>query len=392
MLLKHSKRISFLCIIINPGTPLNVVIDSFEEIFIDGFESLESLMIASAVPLSGLLPAFQGLLRQIELTSTKLGSLYFENLQKDFIMAARAFRFWRSLRRVTLKGEYQPLHATVYEGSDKLDFLSFTGELLVTPDEALPRLSADADSTATVPSSPRLNTPTDDPSRLVELPKLQWLRLGAITMHGLSLLRIPNVRFLVIQTALRDYGSATPPLHSVMFPELEVLHIAAVHTDIGCIVAPKLQTLCLQVQALKRHDANHIVMTLFDNHDLMWRPRNLSISAPVHDKHLVSVLKRLPGLESLTLTLQDLPKNTLFTALRRPRVVPKLQNLTLDFNSMGAADRERKEIISPKIQDIARSRQKGSVPLQWFSWKWGITEEIVIQKTVCPQCYGGQHG
>ena len=95
---------------------------------------------------------------------------------------------------------------------------------------------------------------------------------------------------------------------------------------------------------------------------------------------------------SLTLTLQDLPKNTLFTALRRPRVVPKLQNLTLDFNSMGAADRERKEIISPKIQDIARSRQKGSVPLQWFSWKWGITEEIVIQKTVCPQCYGGQHG
>jgi hypothetical protein len=113
MLLKHSNRISFLCIIINPGTPLNVVIDSFEEIFIDGFELLESLMIVSAVPLLGLLPAFQGLLRQIELTSTKIGSLYFENLQKDFIMAAQAFRFWRSLRRVTLKGRVNINHCTL---------------------------------------------------------------------------------------------------------------------------------------------------------------------------------------------------------------------------------------------------------------------------------------
>lgn len=394
MLLKYSKRISFLCIIINPGTPLDVVISSFQEIFTDGFESLESLMIASAVPLSGLLPAFQGLLNQIESTSTKLGSLYFENLQKDFIMAARAFKFWRSLRRVTLKGEYQPLHATVYEGCEKLDFLSFTGELLVTADEALPPLSANAleptnaDSTATISPSSRLNSLNDDPNRQVELPKVQWLRLGAITMNGLSLLRIPHIRFLVIQTALRDHAFVTPPLHSVIFPELEVLHIAAVHTDIGCIVAPNLQTLCLQIQALKRHDANHIIMTLFDNHDLMWRPRNLSISAPVHDKHLVSVLKRLPGVESLTLTLQDMPKNTLFAALRRHRVLPKLQSLSLDFHAMGAGDRERKELISPKIQDIAQSRQKAGVPLQWFSWKWGIAEEVVVRKDFCPQCYG----
>jgi hypothetical protein len=72
IILEKSSQITFLCVIINPGTELSEVIESFCYVFTSGFESLESLIIASAFPLSGLINTFGGLPHWISATSTKL--------------------------------------------------------------------------------------------------------------------------------------------------------------------------------------------------------------------------------------------------------------------------------------------------------------------------------
>jgi hypothetical protein len=135
-------QITFLCIVINPDTPLQDVIDSFSDLFSPdtcaGLPNLESLMIASAAPLPGLLAAFTELLETVNNSSPKLASLYLENVSKEFILGARGRAFWFDLRRITLKGEFLPLHLTTFDGCDALEFLSFTGELLATGDDALP--------------------------------------------------------------------------------------------------------------------------------------------------------------------------------------------------------------------------------------------------------------
>ena len=221
IILVKSSQITFLCVIMNPATELSKLIKSFRHAFTSGFESLVSLMIASAVPLSGLIGAFGGLLDWISVTSTKLRSLYLENVSKDFVMEARERLFWRGLSRVTLKGEYQPLHAAVFKQCDNLDFLSFSGELLVNWEDAPPpavhpplvAAGTQLSVNPPPPAAPLYTTRPLDAARSepdekrheVTLSHLQWIRVGAIKMYGLSQLVIPRIRFLVIGTLLCDY-------------------------------------------------------------------------------------------------------------------------------------------------------------------------------------------
>lgn len=391
IVLQKSSQITFLCLIINPGTPISEVVESFQHIFTSGFEALESLMIASAVPLSGLIKAFSGLLDRINTTSTKLRSLYLENVSKEFVMEVRQREFWKALSRVTLKGEYQPLHAMVFDQCNKLDFLSFTGELHANREDAPFPVGATATQLQNNALSQPLHTMQDRPltgdtsnegRHDVQLPNLQWLRVGAITMHGLSQLVIPRVRFLVIQTALRDYVKDTPAPHSVIFPEVEVLHISSIHSHIACIVAPKLQTLCLQVQVLKKADANGILDRVFDGHPTMLTPKNLSLSSLAHDKYIISVLKKQSQLEIVTLIMQDLPKKALFEALKKPTVLPRLSSFTLELQSNADKGLEKRQrFITERMEEVkaAPARQR----LNWLSTKWNGVDQIFVQCEVC---------
>ncbi|CCA75143.1 hypothetical protein PIIN_09127 [Serendipita indica DSM 11827] len=344
MLMSRSSQISFLCLIINPNTPLPVIKDSFHDLFNASatFPALESLMIYSAIPVPGLLKVFRPLLDQLERTTVKLRSVYFENVTEEFILAAREYKFWRKLCRITIKGEYSPLHVTAFEGCKNLEFLSISSELLVHPSSALhPPLrrgplgipdpdEMDADA---VSESKSEHIPVH-PERNVPLTKVQWLRVGAIAMSGLQELQIPNVKFLVIQSALPDSARQEPvPAHSIRLPNLQVFHVAASHSEILAISAPELHTLCLQVSVLKRADADRVVSSIFHGDEGMWTPKTLSINAPIHDKHYETLYRRLPDLETLTVTLGDKPSETFYKTLKKRGILPKLLRFTIDFDA-----------------------------------------------------------
>ncbi|CAG7851896.1 SubName: Full=Uncharacterized protein {ECO:0000313/EMBL:CCA72101.1} [Serendipita indica DSM 11827] len=345
MLMSRSSQISFLCLIINPDTPLQVIKESFHGLFDDptAFPALESLMIASAFPVPGLLEVFHPLLDQLERTTVKLRSVYFENVTREFILAAREYRFWRKLRRVTIKGEYSPIHITTFEGCDDLEFLSISSELLVHPSCALnPPLrggplgiSDSNEMEVEAASGCESQYLPVHPERKVPLTKVQWLRVGAIAMSGLQELQIPNVKFLVIQSALPDSARQTPvPAHSIRLPNLQVFHVAASHSEIIAISAPELHTLCLQVSVLKRADADRVVSSIFHGDEGMWTPKTLSINAPIHDKHYETLYRRLPDLETLTVTLGDKPSETFYKTLKKRGILPHLLRLTLDFYAL----------------------------------------------------------
>ncbi|PVG03726.1 hypothetical protein CPB86DRAFT_778813 [Serendipita vermifera] len=399
ILMEKSEQMTFMCIIINPSTPVEVVIDSFKGIFHQKtFGSLESLMIASALPLKGLYEAFEGFFRALEEHPSKLGSLYFENVSTPFIEAVRQFNWWRRLRRVTLKGEYQPLHATVFEGCKELTFISSSGELIVTPDKALPPIPEDPSTGSTAAgmdmvmptpnghNHPQVVMPIDSReldartrSRVEAPPNLQWLRLGGITMSGLSQLNLQAIRFMVIQTTLRDYPYAPPAPHSIPLPNLEVLHIATTHDAVSAIAAPKLVTLCLQIHALRRNDANEIINSIFDGHEQMMKPENLSLNAPAHSKHVAAMLKKIPELKGLTLTLQELPTAGFYSMLKAKKSanLKNLRALTLDFPSMGSAADEIVLKTKQEVSEIVAARN-----LESYTCKFG--DAVVFSS--CRQC------
>lgn len=137
---QHSTRIRFLCLIINPHTSEEEVIESFRGIFNakGGFPALESFMLASAVPVPGIYEAFSDLLDILNETSKKLTAVYFENVPKRYIMKAGTLPLWRRLKRLTLKGANDPLHITLFQGCNDLEFLSCSGELLSNAENAIP--------------------------------------------------------------------------------------------------------------------------------------------------------------------------------------------------------------------------------------------------------------
>ncbi|CAG7851897.1 SubName: Full=Uncharacterized protein {ECO:0000313/EMBL:CCA72102.1} [Serendipita indica DSM 11827] len=333
ILMSHSQHISLLRIIINPDTPLQVIKESFHGLFDDStsFPALESLMIASAFPVPGLLDVFHPLLDQLERTTVKLRSVYFEN-----------YKFWRKLRRVTIKGEYSPIHVTAFEGCDDLEFLSISSELLVHSSSALapplrhgPLGIRDSNETDF--------DPTDEckseylpvhPKRKVPLTQVQWLRVGAIAMSGLQELQISNVKFLVIRSALPDSAHQAPvPAHSIPLPNLEVFHVGASHSDIIAISAPHMHTLHLEISDLKRAEADRVVSRIFHGKEGMWVPKTLSIDGYIHDKQYAPLYRKLPQIETLTIILGEKPHNTFYKALEKRGMLPNLRHLTIDFDT-----------------------------------------------------------
>ncbi|KAG8753670.1 hypothetical protein FRC14_005825 [Serendipita sp. 396] len=394
LVLEKSSRISFLCIIINPDVPLDMVVQSFVSVFTSStrFDSLESLMIASAVPLPGLLSAFSNLLTQIEISSTKLTSLYFENVGNEFITAARQHAFWRRLRRLTLKGEHSPLHATAFEACSSLEFCSFSGELLVTPEFAMPPpvtssiepLDAQP-MLATIKSKDPHESPVvlpADPNREVSLENVKWFRLGALRMSVLRRIPLQNLRFLVIQSALRECAgslkeipnqpSEAPPYepYSLLLPNLETLHVGTTHSQINLLRLPKLRTLHLQIQALQRSSASSILAEIFPSdpsNTNIWRPKSLNLNASVHDKALVGMIEVIGfNLEAMTLTMDKLSRR-LLVALRKRGSLPNLLRLTFELSALSkATDND----ISTKMTELSVSRKKQGLEFAWLSCKW----------------------
>jgi hypothetical protein len=64
-------------------------------------------------------------------------------------------------------------------------------------------------------------------------------------------------------------------------------YVTTVNPSVACIVAPKLETLCLGIPTLKNADADNVLNAIFDGSDYMIKPQHLTLTAPVHDKHRI---------------------------------------------------------------------------------------------------------
>jgi hypothetical protein len=124
-----------------------------------------------------------------------------------------------------------------------------------------------------------------------------------------------ELKYFVLQTALRDYSAPAHPQHSILLPKVEVFHVSTLHSTVSALALPKLITLNLHIQALKRNDANAVLSTIFQGQEGMWVPRQLTINSPAHDKYILAALKQLPGLENLNLIVQDAPAKKFWDAL-----------------------------------------------------------------------------
>jgi hypothetical protein len=267
-------RISFLCIIVNPEMTLPLVTASLKDVFKGTLPALESLMIASAQAIGNLYEPLGALMEIIEESSTKLKSLYLENVNKDFILRASTKTFWTRLVRITIRNEFDSLDASLFSFSPELEFFSFSGELVATP----------APFTAHLDSA--LKT-------LIEFPELKWLRVSLISMGTLARLHLPKLHTMAIDCVQGNYPSPAPPPGTLHLPALKVLQIATVNPTIACINAPNLDTLCLSIPALKQADADNVLKAVFDGSDAMMKPKHLTLRGPVHDKHLIAALRFL---------------------------------------------------------------------------------------------------
>ncbi|CAG7851890.1 SubName: Full=Uncharacterized protein {ECO:0000313/EMBL:CCA74919.1} [Serendipita indica DSM 11827] len=337
MLMSRSSQISFLCLIINPDTPLHVIKDSFHGLFNDStaFPALESLMITSALPIPGLFEVFHPLLDQLERTTVKLRSLYLGNMTRDFILAAREYKIWRKLRKITIKGNSRPFHVTIFEGCEHLEHLDISNKLLGHPSYALEPPNRGGPLGILDPDDMDVNemegcaSETISQSR-VSLRNLRSLRVGEIAMSGLQELHMPKLRHLVIQSALPNEGHLPHlPEHSISLPSLQVLHAVTSHSEINAISAPELHTLCLKVTALKRADADSIVSSIFHGGEGIWTPINLELHAPIHDKQYEEIYRRLPQIETLKVTLTKQPSDTFYKAIKKRGILPNLLRLVV---------------------------------------------------------------
>jgi hypothetical protein len=205
-----------------------------------------------------------------------------------------------------------------------------------------------------------------------------------------------------------SYPMSAPDPHTLVLKELKILHVTTVNPSVACIVAPKLETLCLGIPTLKNADADNVLNAIFDGSDHMIKPRHLTLTAPVHDKHLINALKHLPDLMSLQLDHQVPFSKTFFQAMTpavslvpsrhqrsrkstRPIICPKLRCLVLDLhravpvNSELMANWIRDSLL--KLMEL-RKEAVGYQELLRLAWKWsenGQNEELV-QPTMCLSC------
>ncbi|PVG03739.1 hypothetical protein CPB86DRAFT_305142 [Serendipita vermifera] len=313
----HLHRLTFLCVIINPQMTLPQVTESLKGVFKGSLISLESMMIASAFPIGDMYGPLSDLFDVIENTSTKLRSVYFENVNKDFLQKVSAMDFWTRLTRITIKNEHDAMDASQFALCKQLEFLSFSGEFSYGPSNF---------------------------DKTIHFPDLKWLKVGLITMGTLVKLHLPQVHSFVIDCLQANYPNPPPAPHSYRMPELKILHIATVNPTIKALVAPKLETLCLAIPTLKSADANSVFQAVFDGNEKMLKPRNLTITAPINDNYLLAALARLPDLCSLTLDHQLTFTKSLFRALTPPVSLTKPRGL------LPRAKRVKKPLLCPKLK------------------------------------------
>jgi hypothetical protein len=307
------QNVTFLCLILNPHMTL-------EGVFNAEFPALESLMIASAVKSPHLSDALDPLLRRISASSKRLRSIYLENIDKPFIIAASNLAFWSKLRQITIRGHLEPVDIRAFSICSNLEFLSYSSELMIT--------SQDAQGMS-----------------VTEFPFLKWFRVNAISMHTLERMNIPQVHTISIDTVLSNYPYPHPAPHTVAYPTLKVLHIATVNTTPACISAPQLETLCLSIPTIKRADAGYVLNAIFDGGPGM-QPKHLTLNAPVHDEQLTAMLNKLPNLLSLQLDEQTALTNNFFGAMTRK--ARGFRHILMDWFAQTQAQSEEQNQTRPQ--------------------------------------------
>jgi hypothetical protein len=350
------ERLHFLCFIINPRMSVR---GSVQDIFGGPLASLENAMLASMLPVGHFLGPNREVLHIIDQTSKHLEGLYFENVDTEFLQSVKDFGFWNRITKIIVKKPQGTINSSLFDDCNSLKFLSLDGDLETSP----------------------LNRKT------TPCPHLEWLRLGGITMSGLSKLNLSHIQYLTIRSTLANNWSLLPPPHSVELPSLQVLHISTINPTIQTLFAPKLETLCLSIPTLKQADANDILQSVFDGHEQMLKPRDLTIQAPIHEIHLLDALKSLPDLHTLTLDHEFTPTKVFFRALTPPssnsrnlfqslqkpyRLCRKLRNLSLDFYP--ASNHEYvKKMLGTLIEK--RKASPDCLDLRSVTVKWSDSKE-----------------
>lgn len=338
--MSFSENISSLGLTIEPYTSLQVVKDSFLDLFnpSTSFPEISSLVIVSSDLQLALLDVLRPLLDQLERTSTKLKSVSFHEVNQDFILAAREYKFWRRLNSITIHGDDSPLHATAFEGCIDLQSLTMSNELVTHSSSALQPplrngllgISDEIDSDATEGSGSTY-LPVH-PQRKVVLTKLLSLEIGAVAIHSLQELQAHNLESLVIHSALPQ-DERQPPLapHSIHLPSLQVLHVRAWNSEVNSISAPLLRSLSLEISSLERQDADSAVLGIFHGKEGMWTPKSLNINARIHENHYKTLYKRLPTVERLAITLPGKPSEIFYNAIKKRGILQNLISLTVVF-------------------------------------------------------------
>ncbi|KAG8826844.1 hypothetical protein FRC19_007176 [Serendipita sp. 401] len=374
-------RVTFLCIIVNPKMSLDLMQESLQGVFSGTLEALESLMIASAHPIGNLYGPLDPVIQMINASSLRLRSIYLENVNRDFITKVSALDLWTRACRITIRNEFDALDATTFERCTRLEFLSFSGEL------------AYADT---------------NHSRKVDYTNLKWFKVGLISMGTLNKLKLNNLHSLVIDCIQTDYPNPSPAPHSIVIPELKVLHLATVSPTAAAMAAPKIETVCLNIPTLKSTDADSVIRELLSGAEGMLKPKHLTITAPVHDKHLLNALRHLPDLISLQLDHQ-VPFSKMFfremtpaVSLSRsralfgrgkkttkPPLLPKLRALVLDLHKI-PTDNLQLDSVKSTIRTMIASRKnsEGYDPLLRVACKWeqGQPNEEFIYPMMCLTC------
>ncbi|CCA70393.1 hypothetical protein PIIN_04332 [Serendipita indica DSM 11827] len=358
----HLPKVTFLCGIVNPRMTLDLVKRSLGGVFDEGdLKSLESLMIASAYPIASIWKM-----------SIEIFSLAFRSVPSGPAWSASLFATSLTL-----------VDASCFAGCTALEFLSYSGELAY----------AETNS-----------------KRKVEYPTLKWLKVGLITMNALSMLKLPVLHTLFIDSVRNEYSDAPPPPHSIVLPQLKVFHLLTVMPTAAAIRAPKLETFHLSIQTVKQTDADNVLRAIFDGSEGMLQPKHLSISAPAHDKHLLNVLKLQPNLISLSLDQQAQYSKSFFRELTpstrharsffgagsikpaKPVLVPKLRSLTMDMQRIMTAKglmtrfgKDNPTLIRELI--LRRSESIGCIALQRVTCRWKPNEpnEELIRPYLSPQ-------
>ncbi|KAG8820910.1 hypothetical protein FRC17_009987 [Serendipita sp. 399] len=374
-------RVTFLCIIVNPRMSLKLMDESLQGVFAGSLDALESLMIASAHPIGNLYDPLENVIKMIDATSLRLRSIYLENVNRDFITKISALDLWTRACRITIRNEFDAVDATTFERCTRLEFLSFSGELAY----------ADANY-----------------GRKIDYSNLKWFKVGLISMGTLNKLRLDMLHSLVIDCIQTDYPLPSPAPHSIVIPELKVLHLATVSPTAAAMAAPKIETVCLNIPTLKSADADSVIKELLNGAEGMLKPKHLTITAPVHDKHLLNSLRHLPDLISLQLDHQ-VPFSKMFFREMTPAVslsksralfgrgkktskqplLPKLRALVLDLHKI-SMDNLQLDNVKSTIRTMINSRKnsEGYDPLLRVACKWeqGQPNEEFIYPMMCLTC------